>query len=90
MPSLRRRRQLAVEVATAHKVAGMFGRRDPMRKYMDQITALADDLGAAPLRRLSYSHGASLRGEAEACNCVVPVVNPSRSSTSHAIGFDLR
>ena len=42
------RRQLTVEVATAHKVAGMFGRRDPMRKYMDKITALADDLGAAP------------------------------------------
>ena len=41
------RRQLTVEVATAHKVAGMFGRRDPMRKYMDKITALADDLGAA-------------------------------------------
>ena len=24
----------------------MFGRRDPMRRYMDKITALADDLGA--------------------------------------------
>mmetsp|Transcript_8614 Transcript_8614/g.25881 ORF Transcript_8614/g.25881 Transcript_8614/m.25881 type:complete len:758 (+) Transcript_8614:498-2771(+) len=39
-------KQLTVEVATAHKVAGMFGRRDPMRKYMDKITALADDLGS--------------------------------------------
>ena len=34
-----------VEVATAHKVAGMFGRRDPMRRYMDKITAMADELG---------------------------------------------
>lgn len=39
-------RQLTVEVATAHKVAGMFGRRDPMRRYMDKITAMADELGA--------------------------------------------
>jgi hypothetical protein len=41
-------RQLTVEVATAHKVAGMFGRRDPMRRYMDKITAMADELGALP------------------------------------------
>lgn len=39
-------KQLAVEVATAHRVAAMFGRRDPMRKYMDKITAMADDLGS--------------------------------------------
>lgn len=42
-------RQLTVEVATAHKVAGMFGRRDPMRRYMDKITAMADELGVAPV-----------------------------------------
>ena len=41
--------QLTLEVATAHKVAGMFGRRDPMRRYMDKITALADDLGEHPM-----------------------------------------
>ncbi len=34
-------------MATAHKVAGMFGRRDPMRRYMDKITALADNLGVS-------------------------------------------
>ena len=38
-----------MEVATAHKVAGMFGRRDPMRRYMDKITAMADELGVAPV-----------------------------------------
>lgn len=38
-------RQLVVEVATAHKVNSMFGRRDPMRRYMDKITAMADELG---------------------------------------------
>ena len=33
------------EVATAHKVAGMFGRRDPMRRYMDKIMAMIDEIG---------------------------------------------
>jgi len=36
------------EVATAHKVAGMFGRRDPMRRYMDKIMAMIDEIGALP------------------------------------------
>jgi hypothetical protein len=33
-------------VATAHKVAGMFGRRDPMRRYMDKIMAMIEEIGA--------------------------------------------
>ena len=39
------------EVATAHKVAGMFGRRDPMRRYMDKIMAMIDEIGAYPRNR---------------------------------------
>ena len=37
---------LTIEVATAHKVAGMFGRRDPMRRFMDKIIAMIDEIGA--------------------------------------------
>ena len=40
------RSELTIEVATAHKVAGMFGRRDPMRRYMDRIIAMIDEIGA--------------------------------------------
>ena len=41
------RSDLTIEVATAHKVAGMFGRRDPMRRFMDKIIAMIDEIGTA-------------------------------------------
>ena len=41
------RSDLTIEVATAHKVAGMFGRRDPMRRFMDKIIAMIDEIGEA-------------------------------------------
>ena len=34
-------RELAKTLALVEKVSGTFSRRDPMRRYMDQITAMA-------------------------------------------------
>ena len=37
----------------------MFGRRDPMRRYMDKIMAMIDDIGALCVRR--YLHRVDTR-----------------------------
>ena len=44
-------RELAKTLALVEKVSGTFSRRDPMRRYMDQIVAMAAASGELRMRQ---------------------------------------